>query len=126
MANDRHSNVMLSDVQRSIKQGYGSDSGIPTVTFTTWASMPDDGVYTCSVERAKEIRETRDHAAVGRAGITAGSGEVLPGALAAYAQLPSQIVAGGMGMALNDVQAEGYWGLWGTMGLSCVVPGDFQ
>jgi uncharacterized OsmC-like protein len=82
----------------------------------------------CSVDIGRAIYQAEAHKGVGGAGTGACSGDLLLGALAACAQLTSQLVATAMGVPTRhiEVTVSGDMDLQGTLGISKEVPVGFE
>src|SRR5690242_9961574 len=117
----------LRAVQQPIKDAYRADPDQARITLTARGSAADAPVA-CSVDIGRAVYEAQAHTGVGGAGTAACSGDLLLGALAACAQLTTQMVAAAMGIDVErvEVTAEGDLDLRGTLGLARDVPVGFE
>ena len=117
----------LRELQRPLKERYRSDPSASRITLTARGGEASERMPTeCSVDLGRAIYEAQAHPGVGGAGTGACSGDLLLGALAACAQLTSQMVAAAMGIdARIEVEAEGDIDLRGTLGIDREVTAGF-
>ena len=117
----------LREVQRPLKQRYREDPAASQITLTARGGETDTPAA-CSVDIGRAVYEAQAHAGVGGAGTAACSGDLLLGALAACAQLTTQMVAAAMGIAVEriEVTAEGDLDRRGTLGVARDVPVGFE
>lgn len=117
----------LKTVQQPIKQQYRDDPSGAKITLRAKGNM-DDTPIACSVDIGRAVYEAQAHSGVGGAGTAACSGDLLLGALAACAQVTSQMVAAAMGLEVDNISAEveGDLDLRGTLGVSRDVPVGFE
>ena len=82
----------------------------------------------CSVDIGRAIYQAEAHSGVGGTGTAACSGDLLLGALAACAQITSQLVATAMGIHAKQlaVTVSGDLDLQGTLGISKEMPVGFE
>jgi uncharacterized OsmC-like protein len=116
----------LRAIQRPLKEKYRSDADAAIITLKAHSSQTETPM-SCSVDIGRAIYEAQAHAGVGGAGTAACSGDVLLAALAACAQITSQMVATAMDVPTNriEVRVEGDLDLRGTLGISKEVPVGF-
>src|SRR5215472_7891942 len=117
----------IRSLQKPLKERYRRDpasSRITLVARTTETATP----LSCSVDIGRAIYQAQAHQGVGGAGTAACSGDLLLGALAACAQLTSQLVATAMGVPTRkiEVTVSGELDLQGTLGISKEVPVGFE
>ena len=116
----------LREVQKPLKERYREDPGASLVTLRATGAKGDE-VVSCSVDLGRAIQQAEAHPGVGGPGVGACSGDLLLGALAACAQLTSQMVAEAMGLeARIEVEAEGDIDLRGTLGIDREVTAGFR
>ena len=117
----------LRTVQQPIKQQYRDDPAGAKITLRAKGKM-DDTPIACSVDIGRAAYAAQAHSGVGGAGTAACSGDLLLGALAACAQVTSQMVATAMGLEVENISAEveGDLDLRGTLGVSRDVPVGFE
>jgi uncharacterized OsmC-like protein len=114
-------------IQKPLKEKYRSDRDSSRITLRANGNQSDSPIA-CSIEVGQKLLEAQAHKGVGGAGTAACSGDLLLGALAACAQLTSQLVATAMGIPIEriNVNVEGEMDLAGTLGISKDVPVGFQ
>jgi uncharacterized OsmC-like protein len=80
------------------------------------------------VDLGRAVYEAQAHSGVGGAGTGACSGDLLLGALAACAQITTQMVAEAMGIKTEKIQitVEGDLDLKGTLGIDQTAPVGFK
>ena len=117
----------LKTVQQPIKQQYRNDPSGAKITLRAKGNM-DDTPIACSVDIGRAVYAAQAHSGVGGEGTAACSGDLLLGALAACAQVTSQMVAAAMGLEVDVISAEveGDLDLRGTLGVSRDVPVGFE
>jgi uncharacterized OsmC-like protein len=116
----------LREQQAPIKEGYLEDPESAKVTLTARGSQAGEAV-SCSVDLGRMVQEAQAHEGVGGPGTGACSGDLLLGALAACAQVTSQMVAANTGIdARIEVVAEGVVDLRGTLGVDREAPVGFE
>src|SRR5438552_16183739 len=117
----------LREVQRPLKERYRADPEASRITLRARGSTTDEAV-TCSVDIGRMLYEAQAHVGVGGPGTGACSGDLLLGALAACAQVTTQMVATSMGIPYEriEVAVEGDLDLRGTLGLDRDVPVGFD
>src|SRR5215475_62828 len=93
----------LRAMQRPLKEQYRADPSSSRITLTARGSQTDAPIA-CSVDLGRAIYDAQAHAGVGGAGTGACSGDLLLGALAACAQLTSQLVATAMGVPTRKIE----------------------
>src|ERR1044071_9401155 len=117
----------LRALQRPLKEQYRSDPASSRVTLTARGSQTGAPIA-CSVDLGRAVYQAQAHQGVGGAGAGACSGDLLLGALAACAQITSQMVAAAMGIPTERIQVkvDGDLDLRGTLGISKDVPVGFD
>lgn len=117
----------IRSLQKPLKEHYRSDPSASRITLTARSGQTGTPVA-CSVDIGRAIYQAQAHKGVGGAGTGACSGDLLLGALAACAQVTSQMVAAAMGIPTEriEVTAEGKLDLRGTLGLARDVPVGFE
>src|SRR5437764_1088648 len=93
----------LRELQRPLKERYREDPEASRITLTARGSVTDQAV-TCSVDIGRMVYEAQAHPGVGGPGTGACSGDLLLGALAACAQVTTQMVATSMGIPFERIQ----------------------
>jgi uncharacterized OsmC-like protein len=116
--------MTLRELQQPIKERYVADPSAARITLRATGTS-GDGAMSCSVDIGRALYAAGAHPGVGGAGMSACSGDLLLGALAACAQLTCQIVAANMGLAgvSVGVTVEGDLDLRGTLGTPSVSVG---
>jgi uncharacterized OsmC-like protein len=111
--------VDLRAKQAPLKEGYREDPDAARITLRAQGSSGEQPVA-CSVDIGRLVQDAQAHVGVGGPGTGACSGDLLLGALAACAQLTSQMVATSMGLPVDsiEVEVEGDLDLRGTLGVS--------
>jgi uncharacterized OsmC-like protein len=119
--------VDLRAAQTPLKERYREDPKASRITLTARGSQQDAPIG-CNVDIGRAIYEAQAHEGVGGAGTAACSGDLLLGALAACAQLTTQMVAAAMGIETEriEVVVEGDLDLAGTLGVRRDVPVGFE
>src|SRR5918994_1879404 len=117
----------LRSVQRPLKSKYRDESGSSRITLEAKASQQDTP-FSCSVDVGRAVYEAEAHAGVGGTGTAACSGDLLLGALAAFAQVTCRMVAEAMGIEAESIEVtvRGEMDLAGTLGISEDVPVGFE
>src|ERR1700689_2999058 len=117
----------LRSLQKPLKEHYRSDPNASKILIQAKGGQTDVPMA-CSVDIGRAIYQAEAHQGVGGAGTGACSGDLLLGALAAWAQITCQMVAAAMGIATEaiDVMVEGDLDLQGTRGISKEVPVGFE
>ena len=117
----------LRTLQRPLKERYRADPTSSRITLVARGSQTDAPI-SCSVDLGRAVYEAQAHGGVGGAGTGACSGDLLPGALAACAQITCQMVATAMGVPVEriEVTVEGDLDLRGTLGIAKDVPVGFD
>src|ERR671933_324139 len=117
----------LRELQRPIKDRYRGDPDAARFTLTARGSQADAPVG-CNVDLGRALYQAEAHPGVGGPGTAACSGDLLPGALAACAQLTCQMVATAMAIETRriEVVVEGDLDLQGTLGTRRDVPVGFE
>src|SRR5436305_13007636 len=117
----------LREVQRPLKERYRADPEASRITLRARGSTTDEAV-TCSVDIGRMLYEAQAHVGVGGPGTGACSGDLLLGALAACAQVTTQMVATAMGIPVQriEVAVEGDLDLRGTLGIDRDVAVGFD
>src|SRR5215471_5536018 len=120
----------LKSLQKPLKDRYRADPSASRITLRAKGSGEGGGAVpvACSVDIGRAVYEAQAHAGVGGPGTAGCSGDLLLGALAACAQITSQMVAAAMGVPTEriGVTVEGELDLRGTLGLSREVPVGFE
>src|SRR5947208_16484320 len=116
----------LRTTQAPLKEGYRADPEKARIRLSARAAEGDAPVA-CSVDVGRAIQQAQAHPGVGGPGTGACSGDLLLGALAACAQVTTQMVATSMGIPFEriEVVVEGDLDLRGTLGVAREVPGGF-
>ena len=116
--------MSLREIQQPIKERYVADPSAARITMRAIGTS-GDGAMSCSVDIGRAVYAAGAHAGVGGSGVSACSGDLLLGALAACAQLTCQMVAASMGLEGLDVRVtvEGDLDLRGTLGTPGVPVG---
>jgi uncharacterized OsmC-like protein len=118
--------VDLRAVQKPLKDSYRERPDEARITLTARGSQTDAPV-SCSVDLGRALYEAQAHTGVGGPGTAACSGDLLLGALAACAQVTSQMIATAMGIeARIEVTVEGDLDLRGTLGIARDVSAGFD
>ena len=117
----------LREKQRPLKAQYRQDPSQALITLTARGGQTDTPIA-CSVDLGRAIYEAQAHPGVGGAGTGACSGDLLLGALAACAQLTTQMVAASLGIQAEriEVTVEGDLDLKGTLGIDPSAPVGFS
>ena len=117
----------LRSIQRPLKEKYRSEPDASRITLRAKGSQTDAPIA-CSVDIGRAIYEAQAHHGVGGVGTAACSGDLLLGALAACAQITSQMVTEAMGIPTKriEVEVEGDLDLRGTLGISKEAPVGFE
>jgi uncharacterized OsmC-like protein len=117
----------LQDLQAPLKSRYRDEPDAARITLTARASE-QDAPTSCSVDLGRLIQAAEAHPGVGGAGTAACSGDLLLGALAACAQLTTQMVAASMGIETRriEVVVDGDLDLRGTLGVDREAPVGFK
>lgn len=117
----------LREKQKPFKQQYRQEPNSALITLTARGDQTDTPIA-CSVDLGRAVYEAQAHVGVGGAGTAACSGDLLLGALAACAQLTTQMVAEAMGIKTEKIQitVEGDLDLKGTLGIDPVAPVGFS
>jgi uncharacterized OsmC-like protein len=116
----------LREKQRPLKDRYRADPDSARITITARGDQTDTPLA-CNVDLGRALYQAQAHAGVGGAGTAACSGDLLLGALAACAQLTTQMVAEAMGIRAERiaVTVEGDLDWRGTLGIDPGVPVGF-
>ncbi|HEY7349210.1 MAG TPA: OsmC family protein [Ktedonobacterales bacterium] len=116
----------LREKQKPLKQQYRQEPERAIITLTARGDQTDTPVA-CNVDLGRAIYQAEAHPGVGGPGAGACSGDLLLGALAACAQLTTQMVAEAMGIKTEkiNVTVEGDLDLKGTLGVDPTVPVGF-
>jgi uncharacterized OsmC-like protein len=116
----------LRERQRPLKARYRADPASARITITARGDQADSPLA-CNVDLGRALYAAQAHADVGGAGTAACSGDLLLGALAACAQLTTQMVAEAMGIQVERVAVtvEGDLDWRGTLGIDPSVPVGF-
>src|ERR1051326_2883396 len=102
--------------QKPLKQQYRETPESAVITMTARGGQADTPIA-CNVDLGRAIYQAEAHPGVGGPGAGACSGDLLLGALAACAQLTTQMVAEAMGIKTEkiNVTVEGDLDLKGTL-----------
>jgi uncharacterized OsmC-like protein len=113
--------------QKPLKARYRDSPDSALITLSARGNQTGTPVA-CSVDIGRAIYEAQAHPGVGGSGTAACSGDLLLGALAACAQLTTQMVAEAMGIktATIHVTVEGDLDLKGTLGIDPKAPVGFK
>ncbi len=116
--------MSLRELQQPIKERYVVDPSAARITLRA-TGTGGDGAMSCSVDIGRALYAAGAHPGVGGAGMSACSGDLILGALAACAQLTCQMVAANMGLegVSVGVTVEGDLDLRGTLGTPGVPVG---
>jgi uncharacterized OsmC-like protein len=116
----------LRERQQPLKARYRAEPESARITITAKGNQTDTPLA-CNVDLGRALYEAQAHSAVGGAGSAACSGDLLLGALAACAQLTTQMVAEAMGIQTDHVgvTVEGDLDWRGTLGIDPSVPVGF-
>ena len=108
----------LRTMQRPLKEQYRREPATSRVTLTAKGSQMETPI-SCSVEIGRALYLAGAHVGVGGTGLSACSGDLLLGALAACAQITCQMVATAIGIPTEQINAtaSGDLDLRGTLGL---------
>jgi uncharacterized OsmC-like protein len=118
--------VDLKSVQKPLKDSYRERPEEARITLTARGSQTDAPV-SCSVDLGRALYEAQAHTGVGGPGTAACSGDLLLGALAACAQVTTQMIAAAMGIEAEiAVTVEGDLDLRGTLGIARDVTAGFD
>jgi uncharacterized OsmC-like protein len=117
----------LREKQRPLKQRYREEPESAVITLTAKGEQTDTPI-TCNVNLGRALYEAQAHSGVGGPGTGACSGDLLLGALAACAQLTTQMVAEAMGIQTEkiNITVEGDLDLKGTLGIDPNAPVGFK
>jgi uncharacterized OsmC-like protein len=113
--------------QKPLKQQYRQEPESAVITITARGEQTDTPIA-CNIDLGRAIYQAEAHPGVGGPGAGACSGDLLLGALAACAQLTTQMVAEAMGIKTEkiNVTVEGDLDLKGTLGIDPGVPVGFK
>jgi len=116
--------MTLREIQQPIKEQYRAQPDAAWITLRATGTT-GDGAMSCSVDIGRALYAAGAHQGVGGSGVSACSGDLLLGALAACAQLTCQMVAANMGLdgVGVSVTVEGDLDLRGTLGTPDVPVG---
>jgi uncharacterized OsmC-like protein len=117
----------VRSLQKPFKEQYRRDPKSSRITLTAKGGETNSPL-SCSVDIGRAIYQAEAHSGVGGTGTAACSGDLLLGALAACAQITSQLVATAMGIHAKQlaVTVSGDLDLQGTLGISKQVPVGFE
>jgi len=118
--------MTLREIQAPIKARYMAEPAAAMITLrATGAAAGEDGSMSCAVDIGRALYAAGAHPGVGGSGVSACSGDLLLGALAACAQITCQMVAANMGLDGLTISAtvEGDLDLRGTLGTADVPVG---
>ncbi len=113
--------------QKPLKQQYRQEPESAIITLTARGVQTDTPVA-CNIDLGRALYQAEAHPGVGGPGAGACSGDLLLGALAACAQLTTQMVAEAMGIKTEkiNVTVEGDLDLKGTLGIDPSAPVGFK
>jgi uncharacterized OsmC-like protein len=116
--------MSLREIQQPIKERYRHEPDAAQITLRAVGTFAD-GAMSCSVDIGRAVYAAGAHPGVGGSGASACSGDLLLGALAACAQITTQMIAANMGLddATVSVTVEGDLDLRGTLGTADVPVG---
>jgi uncharacterized OsmC-like protein len=117
----------LREKQKPLKQQYRAQPESALITLTATGEQTGAPIA-CNVNLGRAIYEAQAHSGVGGSGTGACSGDLLLGALAACAQITTQMVAEAMGIKTEKIQitVEGDLDLKGTLGIDQTAPVGFS
>jgi len=117
----------IRSIQKPLKEQYRRDPRSSRITLTAKGGQTDTPL-SCSVDIGRAVYSAEAHKGVGGGGVSACSGDLLLGALAACAQLTCQLVATAMNIPAQriEVTVDGDMDLSGTLGISKDVPVGFE
>lgn len=117
----------LREKQKPLKQQYRQTPDSALITLTARGDQGEQPIA-CNVDLGRAVYEAQAHSGVGGAGTGACSGDLLLGALAACAQITTQMVAEAMGIKTEKIQVtvEGDLDLKGTLGIDPTAPVGFK
>jgi uncharacterized OsmC-like protein len=117
----------LREKQRPLKAQYREAPASAEITLTATGEQTGAPIA-CNVNLGRALYEAQAHPGVGGAGTGACSGDLLLGALAACAQLTTQMVAEAMGIQAEKIHVavEGDLDLKGTLGIDPDAPVGFK
>jgi uncharacterized OsmC-like protein len=118
--------IDLREKQRPLKAQYRQDPSSALITLTARGGESEMPIA-CSVDLGRAIYDAQAHPGAGGAGTAACSGDLLLGALAACAQLTTQMVAASLGIPTEriNVTVEGDLDLKGTLAVDPAAPVGF-
>lgn len=118
--------INLREKQQPLKAQYRADPATARITLTAKGSQTGTPI-SCNVDLGRAMYAAQAHAGVGGEGTGACSGDLLLGALAACAQLTTQMVAEAMGIQTEaiNVTVDGDLDLKGTLGIDPTAPVGF-
>ena len=116
----------LRERQKPLKTKYREEPSSAVITLKATGDQTGTPI-SCNVNLGRAVYEAQAHPGAGGAGTGACSGDLLLGALAACAQLTTQMVAESMGIVAERIQVtvEGDLDLRGTLGVDPTVPVGF-
>ena len=117
----------LREKQRPFKTRYREDPSSAVITLVAHGEQTDTAL-SCNVDLGRALYAAQAHPGVGGEGSGACSGDLLLGALAACAQLTTQMVAAAMGIPTERIAitVEGDLDLRGTLGVDPTAPVGFS
>ena len=114
----------LRDLQRPLKERYGSDPEAAHITLEAEGTLDDD--IACSVQTGRALVKAGLHPGTGGDGTLACSGDMLLQALAACAGVTMRSVATSMGLEVTgSIHAEGDLDWRGTLAVDGEAPVGF-
>jgi len=119
--------MTLREIQQPIKERYREEPDAARITLRATGTTLE-GAMSCSIDIGRALYAAEAHPGVGGPGSAACSGDLLLGALAACAQVTTQMVATSMGIPFEriEVVVEGDLDLRGTLGVDRDVPVGFE
>ena len=114
----------LRELQRPLKERYGSDPEAARITLEAEGTLDDD--IACSVQTGRALVKAGLHSGTGGDGTLACSGDMLLQALAACAGVTMRSVATSMGLEVTgSIHAEGDLDWRGTLAVDREAPVGF-
>ena len=114
----------LRDLQRPLKERYGSDPEAAHITLEAEGTLDDD--IACSIQTGRALVKAGLHPGTGGDGTLACSGDMLLQALAACAGVTMRSVATSMGLEVTgSIHAEGDLDWRGTLAVDREAPVGF-
>ena len=119
-------NMHLREKQKPLKDRYRAEPSAAMITLVAKCSQTGTPI-SCNVDLGRAMYAAQAHAGVGGEGTGACSGDLLRGALAACAQITTQMVAEAVGIQTEaiNVTVAGDLDLKGTLGIDPSAPVGF-